>query len=197
MVFSSQRCASRSRNKEYRDLQDACTPVRQSQRCSVCEVGYPSSSSCTWCHITVFLCHFELTIPSFNNASPSYLVLFLCATYFLNRPCVYCSLLLAVLVIAIFDFKRDWFEPPSSPATSEANANESTSALQDAVLEGTAVLVSSLNSTAATLLSAASKQASQQSTGRSSWSSFGFGWLRNIIAQGELNIHSMGIIIRL
>jgi hypothetical protein len=46
-----------------------------------------------------------------TNASPIYLVLFISATYILNRPCVYCSLLLAILVISLFDFNSSWFEP--------------------------------------------------------------------------------------
>lgn len=47
-----------------------------------------------------------------TNASPVYLVLFISATYVLNRPCVYCSLLLAILVLSLFDFHTDnWFEP--------------------------------------------------------------------------------------
>jgi len=47
-----------------------------------------------------------------TNASPVYLVLFISATYFLNRPCVYCSLLLAILVVSLFDFGTEWFEMP-------------------------------------------------------------------------------------
>ncbi|KAF2232064.1 hypothetical protein EV356DRAFT_505666 [Viridothelium virens] len=49
-----------------------------------------------------------------TNAPPIYLLLFLTVTYFLNRPCVYCSLLLAILVLSLFDFRADWFEPRSS-----------------------------------------------------------------------------------
>ncbi|KAF2397076.1 hypothetical protein EJ06DRAFT_584576 [Trichodelitschia bisporula] len=46
-----------------------------------------------------------------TNASPIYLLLFISATYTLNRPCVYCSLLLGILVLALFDFQASWFEP--------------------------------------------------------------------------------------
>jgi len=61
-----------------------------------------------------------------TNASPIYLVLFITATYSVNRPCVYCSLLLAILLLALFDFRAastapspttmstgpdNWFEP--------------------------------------------------------------------------------------
>ena len=49
-----------------------------------------------------------------THASPVYLILFISATYFLNRPCVYCSLLLFILVVALFDFHTPWFDAPLS-----------------------------------------------------------------------------------
>jgi hypothetical protein len=72
----------------------------------------------SWIPILFFLCVPEtrdarpvLTRLRSTNASPIYLVLFISATYILNRPCVYCSLLLAILVISLFDFNSSWFEP--------------------------------------------------------------------------------------
>ena len=44
------------------------------------------------------------------NASPIYVALFLSATYALQRPCVYCSILLFVLIFSVFDFRSNWFE---------------------------------------------------------------------------------------
>src|ERR1700761_6878144 len=61
-----------------------------------------------------------------TNASPIYLILFISATYILNRPCVYCSLLLAILVVALFDFHGDWFEPRYLSATTLSQAGNAT-----------------------------------------------------------------------
>jgi hypothetical protein len=71
-----------------------------------------------------------LTFARRTNASPIYLVLFISATYVLNRPCVYCSFLLAILVVALFDFRADWFEPRYlySPPLSSHSAQNSTKA---------------------------------------------------------------------
>ncbi|GME40571.1 Bladder cancer-related BC10-like protein [Neofusicoccum parvum] len=103
-----------------------------------------------------------------TNASPVYLVLFISATYFLNRPCVYCSLLLAILVIALFDFNTSWFEPnsryhPESASTSFAATNESSvapassnaSLAVDIAMETVSLLASTVNNTAGALVSAA------------------------------------------
>src|SRR5947207_54156 len=80
-----------------------------------------------------------LFIPT--NASPAFIFLFFVCTYFLNRPCVYCSVLLVILFLSschwsdrcFFDFGSNWFQarvvpppsslllvpPPSSSASSE------------------------------------------------------------------------------
>lgn len=157
----------------------------------------------SWIPILFLLCVvFEdqtkppLTYPRYNTASPAYLLLFLSATYFLNRPCVYCSLLLAVLVVAIFDFRRAWFEPESTADPTMAATNDST-LVQDAIIEGAAMLVSTLNSTAATLANATSKQIEHRASTRSWWSSLGTGWARNVISQGELRIECLNTVIRL
>ncbi|KAF2711213.1 hypothetical protein K504DRAFT_501130 [Pleomassaria siparia CBS 279.74] len=92
-----------------------------------------------------------------TNASPVYLVLFISATYFLNRPCVYCSLLLFILVVALFDFHTPWFESPLSAGSAgpvEAAIN-GTSPLADTVFEKAGILVSAANSTARAMIKAA------------------------------------------
>ncbi|KAF2454378.1 hypothetical protein BDY21DRAFT_102540 [Lineolata rhizophorae] len=88
-----------------------------------------------------------------TNASPVFVVLFVSATYFLNRPCVYCSLLLAILIISLFDFGGNWFEPRSlaSRVSAEPPATTSPSAL----LETVSVLASAVNSTFDALATAA------------------------------------------
>ncbi|EDU46496.1 bladder cancer-related bc10-like protein [Pyrenophora tritici-repentis] len=75
-----------------------------------------------------------------TQASPVYLVLFISATYFLNRPCVYCSLLLFILVVALFDFHTPWFDAPLSDSAELA--------LNGTVTETASVLVQAANHTA-------------------------------------------------
>jgi hypothetical protein len=106
------------------------------------------------------------------NASPVYLVLFISATYVLNRPCVYCSILLAILVLSLFDFKSNWFEPrtlswlgsnsldPSETQLANvslvANGTEGTAtALRDRILETVALAASAVDSTATAVAEAA------------------------------------------
>lgn len=58
-----------------------------------------------------------LFIPT--NASPAFIFLFFVCTYFLNRPCIYCSFLLLILFMTscnwsdrcFFDFSSNWFQP--------------------------------------------------------------------------------------
>jgi len=65
-----------------------------------------------------------------TNASPIYLILFVSATYMLNRPCVYCSMLLFILVVSLFDFHTSWFEPryahPEALFAASSTANSTT-----------------------------------------------------------------------
>ena len=89
-----------------------------------------------------------------TNASPVYLVLFISATYFLNRPCVYCSLLLFILVVALFDFHTPWFEPPLSSGTTEPVLN-GTSPLTETAFESAGILVTAANNTARAMIKAA------------------------------------------
>lgn len=134
----------------------------------------------------------------YNRASPIYLLLFLTATYFLNRPCVYCSLLLVVLVIALFDFRSDWFASPVALAPPQPDtATTDPSAIRDAVVGGATMLATSLNSTAAAFADAAAAQISQRTSARSSWASLPWEWAKGIIAKGELRIDCLNTVIRL
>jgi len=91
-----------------------------------------------------------------TNASPIYLVLFISATYILNRPCVYCSLLLAVLVISLFDFNSSWYEPrytQSNPLFTMPNPpSKGTSMVPAAVMDTLELVGSVVNSTAASVV---------------------------------------------
>ncbi|KAI0534528.1 bladder cancer-related protein BC10-domain-containing protein [Xylaria digitata] len=67
-----------------------------------------------------------LFIPA--NASPGFIFLFFICTYFLNRPCVYCSILLLILFVTscywsdrcFFEFSSNWFAPRMTSAASAA-----------------------------------------------------------------------------
>lgn len=104
---------------------------------------------------------FELIL-SRTNASPIYLVLFISATYVLNRPCVYCSLLLCILVLSLFDFHSSWFEPRySHPSTLFSGSSNVTSSITTtamiplpSVIQDTVDIVPAVvNSTAVSVLS--------------------------------------------
>ncbi|KAI0415162.1 bladder cancer-related protein BC10-domain-containing protein [Xylaria grammica] len=67
-----------------------------------------------------------LFIPA--NASPGFIFLFFVCTYFLNRPCVYCSILLLILFVTscywsdrcFFEFSSNWFAPRVASAAFES-----------------------------------------------------------------------------
>jgi len=134
-----------------------------------------------------------------SDASPLYLLLFLSATYFLNRPCVYCSLLLAVLVFALFDFKADWFEPRHLSATYNPPAAplDNSSALQSALKNTVSVALSTLNATTGALLGATTEQVGRRLRSRPDWSGLGLEWAKSISGKRELRIPCLNAIIRL
>lgn len=74
-----------------------------------------------------------LFIPT--NASPAFIFLFFVCTYFLNRPCPYCSFLLLVLFVSscnwsdrcFFDFSANWFQP-RPPVQQQPPASTNTAA---------------------------------------------------------------------
>jgi len=80
----------------------------------------------------------SLTRTNRTNASPIYLILFISATYSLNRPCVYCSLLLAILVLALFDFGDAWFEPHYLSSASKSGTSSQTNTTTTHGTNGTA-----------------------------------------------------------
>ena len=104
-----------------------------------------------------------LFIPT--NASPAFIILFFISTYFLNRPCIYCSILLIILFISschwsdhcFFDFYSNWFEPRylssalPNPAKDVLEGGNDTATSSDQV----SFLVSTINQTAVALAEAA------------------------------------------
>uniref|UniRef100_L2GJR5 Uncharacterized protein n=1 Tax=Colletotrichum fructicola (strain Nara gc5) TaxID=1213859 RepID=L2GJR5_COLFN len=112
-----------------------------------------------------------LFIPT--NASPAFIFLFFICTYFLNRPCVYCSFLLLILFLTscnwsdrcFFDFSSNWFQPrpPTSLSTSPIPDIDPNASFNATVVEV-------INSTASALAGAAAEELARQ---RPAWASSG------------------------
>ncbi|KAI0020451.1 bladder cancer-related protein BC10-domain-containing protein [Xylariomycetidae sp. FL0641] len=153
-----------------------------------------------------------LFIPT--NASPAFIFLFFVCTYFLNRPCVYCSVLLLILFVTscywsdrcFFDFSSNWFapRPPSSsavspnPSLSTCNGNATVTALSDPALDDAyafnATAVEMLNSTATALAGAAAEELARK---KEEWTGLGIEWLRSLLGKREWRIECMDLYIRL
>ncbi|KAH8716942.1 hypothetical protein GQ44DRAFT_659878 [Phaeosphaeriaceae sp. PMI808] len=123
-----------------------------------------------------------------THASPVYLVLFIAATYFLNRPCVYCSLLLFILVVALFDFHTPWFDAPLAPDTAEL-------ALNGTIVETAGVLVQAANHTAQAIVKSAFEdvrlKAGQASSGKE------YEWVKGLLGKKEWRIQCLDVLIRI
>lgn len=132
-----------------------------------------------------------LFIPT--NASPAFIFLFFVCTYFLNRPCVYCSLLLLVLFFTscnwsdrcFFDFSSsDWFAPRLlEDAASAATA-----------LEGTPVWEQMLKDKSPAVVQ--SGLALRRAMG-AEWTGLGMEWLRSLLGRREWMIDCMNLKIQL
>ncbi|KAI9711213.1 MAG: hypothetical protein M1820_002200 [Bogoriella megaspora] len=151
-----------------------------------------------------------LTNPtSSTSAPPIYLLLFITATYFLNRPCVYCSLLLAILVLSLFDFRADWFEPrssfphsPFSPAPKSSNNNSSdasASNMNSSSVETIGVVAEAVVETASGLLAAAAEGVRRKVVGESQSGVVGVGveGLRTVFGKREWRVPCLDILVRL
>ncbi|KAM5343191.1 hypothetical protein ACJ41O_014157 [Fusarium nematophilum] len=141
-----------------------------------------------------------LFIPT--NASPAFIFLFFVCTYFLNRPCVYCSILLLILFLTscnwsdrcFFDLGSNWFLPrPGTPSrlTSDFDVTH-TDDPHDMLFNST--LVEMVNTTAAAIAKAASEDLAAR---RAEWTGLGIEWLRNILGKREWRIDCMDIYVRL
>jgi hypothetical protein len=106
-------------------------------------------------------------------------------TFFLSRPCVYCSILLAILFLTschwsdrcFFDYSSNWFQP--RPPASVAN-------------DFNATVVEVFNSTATTLASAAADEIAKR---RAEWTGLGMEWLRSLLGKKEWRIECLDIYI--
>lgn len=126
-----------------------------------------------------------------TNASPVYLVLFISATYFLNRPCVYCSLLLFILVVALFDFHTPWFDPPLTPDTAEFALNGTTS-LQDTLLENAGLAAQAVNLTTKAIVKSA-VEGVRERVGQGKE----YEWVKGLLGKKEWKIQCLDVLIRI
>jgi len=154
-----------------------------------------------------------LFIPT--NASPIFILLFFVCTYFLNRPCVYCSFLLLILFASschwsdhcFFDFSSTsgFFvsPPPSSSYLTFSNAssiNTGMSAVDNSTTSPTSmvedmfIFASTLNSTAAAIAAAALEDAKKS---RQEWTGIGVGWLRSLLGRREWRLPCLDVYVRL
>ncbi|KAF5027443.1 hypothetical protein F66182_464 [Fusarium sp. NRRL 66182] len=131
-----------------------------------------------------------LFIPT--NASPAFIFLFFICTYFLNRPCVYCSILLLILFLTscnwsdrcFFDFSSNWFLPrPTQLPVDEVDVGEFNS-----------TALGMVNTTVAAIIKSAGEDLAAR---RAEWSGLGIEWLRNLLGKREWRIDCMDIYIRL
>ncbi|KAI8623532.1 bladder cancer-related protein BC10-domain-containing protein [Xylariaceae sp. FL1651] len=149
-----------------------------------------------------------LFIPA--NASPAFIFLFFVCTYFLNRPCVYCSILLLILFVTscywsdrcFFEFSSNWFAPRTTSAAFEAwinshyPANATTTATTEPAVcdsfNGTAIEM--VNTTVSALASIAAEEVGRK---KAEWTGLGIEWLRSLLGKREWRIDCMDLNIRL
>lgn len=132
------------------------------------------------------------------NTPPIYLILFMLATYLLNRPCIYCSLLLAILVLSLFDFQSNWFLPKHPEGSSTiTTANETMSPPHGLPLAAASV-ASSLTHTAQAVLSLPDKmwQRGARMDGSLVRSLFRSEWTSGLTARKEWRIRCLDVVLR-
>ena len=130
-----------------------------------------------------------------TSASPVYLVLFISATYFLNRPCVYCSLLLFILVVALFDFHTPWFEAPLSETTELAL--NGTTPFRDTIFETAGVFAQAANQTVQALMKKAAegiRERMEDATDGDSGANYE--WVKGLVGKKEWRVPCLDVLIR-
>ena len=140
-----------------------------------------------------------------TNASPIYVLVFLTGTYVLQRPCVYCSILLFVLVFSLFDFHADWFEPRWQPSTDRITETASSllsgnSTVTELLGETAGFAISAINGTGGSLASAALeglKRKGPDTNASAQLSGSGFYWLRSVLEKKQFRIPCVDVIVRL
>jgi hypothetical protein len=142
-----------------------------------------------------------LFIPT--NASPIFIFLFFVCTYFLNRPCVYCSFLLLILFASschwsdhcFFDFSSNWFEPRQQSSIPPEIANAS--GMSNQTLDQVSIYAAALNNTAVALAGTALEEAKRRLAIRTEWTGIGVEWLRSLLGRREWRVPCVDVNIRL
>ena len=140
-----------------------------------------------------------------SDASPLYLILFLTATYLLHRPCVYCSFLLAVLVLSLFDFSGDWLADRHVSSLTPSPSPTSSPLAQSVVDVVLAAATSALGAVAvgggrpAEEAPAVGLLAAEwtRPAAAAAWSRWGLEWARGIAERRELRIACIDAVVRL
>ncbi|KAI5456560.1 bladder cancer-related protein BC10-domain-containing protein [Mariannaea sp. PMI_226] len=130
-----------------------------------------------------------------TNASPAFILLFFICTYFLNRPCHYCSILLLILFLTscnwsdrcFFDFGSDWFLPRPLPSHPNDIMPDPVGFFNESVVE-------MINTTASAFANAALEAAAER---KPEWTGLGLEWLRSLLGKREWRIDCMDIYVRL
>ena len=133
----------------------------------------------------------------------SFVVSFFFLTYFLNRPCVYCSILLLILFVSscywsdhcFFDIHSNWFEPRhlSSPLPNplpQAGASSQH-------MENVSFLAAALNETGATLAGAALDELKRRVVPKTEWTGIGVEWIRSWLGAREWRLPCLDVYVRL
>ncbi|KEQ98850.1 hypothetical protein AUEXF2481DRAFT_36161 [Aureobasidium subglaciale EXF-2481] len=134
-----------------------------------------------------------------SNVPPLYLVLFISAMYYLNRPCVYCSLLLTVLVISVYDFNTNWFEPQpeSSSSSSSSSSSHPGNLAATALGDNIAVATSAIQSAAASIAQSVADGLTKK-TGLDVQSQISVAeWLKELFNKKEWRIPCIDVAVRL
>ena len=127
-----------------------------------------------------------------TNTSPVYLVLLISATYFSNRQCVYCSLLLFILVVALVDFQTPWFEAPlPDTLLDSAAANATTTPLGNSMGETAAVFLQAASQTTQALVKAAVNEVRSRAEANS------VEWAKSLMGKKEWRISCLDVLIRI
>lgn len=124
---------------------------------------------------------------------PLYLVLFVSAMYYLHRPCLYCSLLLTVLIISVYDFHNNWFEPQPDAASSLNAGNSTTSAVGESIAVATSALQSAAASVAQSVTEGFARKTGVDIQPQLSAAE----WLKEVFGKKEWRIPCIDVAVRL
>ena len=136
-----------------------------------------------------------------------FVISFLLLTYFLNRPCIYCSALLLILFVSscywsdqcIFDFRGDLFSPRhfTSPLPNPL-PSANWSGLHESGYAGEgSFLMTAINETASVLASAAVEEMKRRMIPRPEWTGVGLGWIRSWLGGREFRLPCLDVYVRL